>query len=123
MSFHGDQPKFPEFRVKLAKMTLKVKVQDPNFQYQPRVWCMFGVNLVILAQLYDELLCRIIEVYRQRQTTDGLTEGQMQATIIPLRPERPSGYKKAHPPGDNELNFPEFIQQPDPPATNEITVT
>ena len=30
-------PIFFEFRVKMAKMTLKVKVNDPYFQYQPRV--------------------------------------------------------------------------------------
>ena len=32
-----EKPKFLEFWVKMAKMTLKVKVNDPYFQYQPIV--------------------------------------------------------------------------------------
>ena len=36
-SYHADKPNFPEFWVKMAKMTLKVKVNDPYFQYQLRV--------------------------------------------------------------------------------------
>ena len=42
--------------------------------------CMFGANLVILAQIYDELLYGQDKVY-----------GQMQATTIPLQPEMPRG--------------------------------
>ena len=37
MSYRADKPKFLWFWVKMAKMTLKVKVNDPYFQYQPRV--------------------------------------------------------------------------------------
>ena len=36
-SYCADKPKFLEFWVKMAKMTLTVKVNDPYFQYQPRV--------------------------------------------------------------------------------------
>ena len=38
-------------------MTLKVKVNDLHFQYQLKsiLGCMFGANLVILAQISDEL--------------------------------------------------------------------
>ena len=36
-SYCADKPNFLEFWVKMAKMTLKVKVYDPYFQYQPRV--------------------------------------------------------------------------------------
>ena len=103
----------------MAKMTLKIKVSDPHFQYHPRVsrmhvlckfgdsdpnlwrvitwkskfprivdkngqndlkgqgqwapfsiaamsipWCMFDANLVILAQICDELSCVQNKVYR-----------------------------------------------------------
>ena len=61
MSYSTDKPNFLEFYVKMAKMTLKVKVNDLHFQYQPRVsqnTYMFGANLVILAQICDELLHR-----------------------------------------------------------------
>ena len=36
-SYHVDELNFLEFCVKMAKMTLKVKVNDPYFQYQLRV--------------------------------------------------------------------------------------
>ena len=36
-SYHADKPNFLEFYVKMAKMTLKVKVNDTYFQHQPRV--------------------------------------------------------------------------------------
>ena len=38
-------------------MTLKVKVNDPHFRYQLREsqYAYFGANLVILAQICDEL--------------------------------------------------------------------
>ena len=36
-SYRADKPNFLEFWVKMAKMTLKVKVNDFHFQYQPRV--------------------------------------------------------------------------------------
>ena len=37
MSYRADKPNFLKFYVKMAKMTLKVKVNDLHFQYQPRV--------------------------------------------------------------------------------------
>ena len=71
---------------------------------------LFGINLVIPAQICDELSWGKSNVYgRTRPSpapapacscscsgscswrTDGQTDGQTQATIIPLRPERPSG--------------------------------
>ena len=64
--YHADKPNFLEFWVKMAKMTLKVKVNDPYFQYQPR--CMFGANFVIPAQICDESSCGQGKVYGQ---TDG----------------------------------------------------
>ena len=65
----------------MDKMTLKVKVNYPYFQYQPRV-CMVGANLVIPAQICEELLCRQSKVYGQ---TEGRTDGQAEAMTIPLR--------------------------------------
>ena len=35
--YHVDKPNFLELWVKMAKMTLKVNVDNPYFQYQPRV--------------------------------------------------------------------------------------
>ena len=36
----------------IAKIILKVKVNDPYFQYQLSIpGCMFGANLVILVQI------------------------------------------------------------------------
>ena len=35
-SYHTDKPNFLEFWVKMAKMNLKVKVNDPHFQYHLR---------------------------------------------------------------------------------------
>ena len=37
MIYCADKLNFQEFWVKMAKMTLKVKINDPYFQYQPRV--------------------------------------------------------------------------------------
>ena len=65
MSYLADKPNFLEFWTKMAKMTLKVKVDEPHFQKQLRVWCTFGANLVILAQICDELSCTQGKVYRQ----------------------------------------------------------
>ena len=47
--------------------------------------CMLGANLVILAQICDELSCG------QGKVQEGRTDRRMQATTIPLRPERPRG--------------------------------
>ena len=51
------QAEFPTILSKMAKMTVKVKVNDHHFQYQLRSipWCIFGANLVISVQICDEL--------------------------------------------------------------------
>ena len=36
-SYHADKPNFLEFLVKMVKITLKIKVNNPHFQYQLRV--------------------------------------------------------------------------------------
>ena len=56
-SYCADKSKFLEFLVKMAKMTLKVKVNDFHFQYQLRVSqnACLGANLVIVAHIYNEL--------------------------------------------------------------------
>ena len=61
----------------MAKMTLKVKVNVLNFQYQPTVSqdCIFGANLVIPAQIGDQLLCAQGSGYRQ---TDRRTDEHKQ---------------------------------------------
>ena len=43
-SYRADKPNFLEFWVKIAKMTLKVRMNDLHFQYQygMHVWCKFG---------------------------------------------------------------------------------
>ena len=60
--------------------------------------CMFGANLVIPAQICDKLLCEQGELHRQgevhRQTVRQAIR-QMQATTIPLWPERTVGKNKA----------------------------
>ena len=55
-SDHADKPYFLQFKVKMAKTTLKVKVNDPYYQYQPRI--SQDACLVLLwwipAQICDE---------------------------------------------------------------------
>ena len=79
-SYCADKPNFLKFLIKIAKMTLKVKVNDLHFQYQPRLSqdaCLEQI-LVSLAQICDELLCGQGKVYgrtdrrRQRQYPEGL---------------------------------------------------
>ena len=69
-TYRADKPNFLEFLVKMAKVTLKVKVNDLNFQYQPRV--SHDACLVIPAQICDELLCGQSKVYGR---ADGRTDG------------------------------------------------
>ena len=54
-----DKPNFLEFWVEMAEMMLKVKVKKLHFQIpvESISGCMLGANLVILAQIYDELSC------------------------------------------------------------------
>ena len=80
-----------EFWVKMAKMTLKAKVNDPYFQYQP--WVFHDACLVQIwwFQLKSVTRYRADKVkFTDRGTdgrTDGRADGQTQVTI-PLRPER-----------------------------------
>ena len=72
-SYRADKPHFIEFCIKMAKMTLKVSVNDPHFQYQPSVYqdaCLVK-KLTSLAQVCDELLRGRGKVYGQ---TDGRTD-------------------------------------------------
>ena len=87
MSYRMDKPNFLEFWVKMAKMTLKVKVNGPYFQYQPRV-----SQDACLVQIWWFQL-KSVTSYRADKVkfTDGQTDGQTQATTIPLRPERLRG--------------------------------
>ena len=55
-SYYVDKPRFLEFWVKVAKMTLKIKVNDLHFQYQPRV--SQDACLVQVLEFKCEYLCR-----------------------------------------------------------------
>ena len=65
------QDKFLEFSVKMAKMTLKVKVNYPYFQYQPREphdACLVRIWWFQLkSYLVDKFADRGTEGRRQRQ--------------------------------------------------------
>ena len=61
----------------------------PIFNWMPaesNPGCISGVNLLIPAQICDELSCGQCKVY-------GRTDGRTRATTLPLRPERPRGKK------------------------------
>ena len=83
-SYHAEKPNFLEFQVKIAKMTLKVKVNDPCPQYQLRV-----SHDACLVQIWWSQL----KSYRadKEMFTDGRTDGQTQATTMPHRPEMTRG--------------------------------
>ena len=87
MSYRADRPNFLQFWVKMAKMTLNIKVNDPYFQYQPRV-----SHNACLVQIWWFRL-KYVTSYRAHKVkfTEGRTDGQMQATTIPLWLERPWG--------------------------------
>ena len=76
-------------KVIMAKMTLTIKVNDLHFQYQLSIpECMFGANLVILAQLYDELLCGQAEFPRTlSQNGQNDLEGQGQWPLFSIPTE------------------------------------
>ena len=50
--------------------------------------CIFVTNLMILAQICDELSCGQSKFHGR---TDGRIDGQMQAKTTPIGPERPKG--------------------------------
>ena len=76
------QAEFPRILRQNGQNDLEGQGQWPLFSIPtesiPR--CMFGANLVIPAQICDELSCGQGKVY-------GRTDGQTLATTIPLRPE------------------------------------
>ena len=86
-----DKPNFLEFWVKMAKMTLNIKVNDLHFQYHPRL--SQDACLVQIWWIHLKLVTsyRADKVKFTDRRTDGRTDGQTQATTIPLRPERPRG--------------------------------
>ena len=66
-------------------MTLKVKVNDPHFQYQLRE-CIIGTNLVILAQIHYKLAPRQVRFPRilsQNGQNDIEGQGQWPPFSIP----------------------------------------
>ena len=76
----------------MVKMTLKVKINDLNFQYQLRASHHACLVQLWLFQLKFVTTYRADKVkLRTDSRTDGRTVGQTQATTIPLRPERSRG--------------------------------
>ena len=89
ISYSAHKSNFREFWV---KMTLKVKINDLNFQYQLRASHHACLVQIWLFQLKFVTIYRADKVkLRTDRRTDGRTNGQTQATTIPLRPERPRG--------------------------------
>ena len=88
-TLRADKPNFLEFWLKMAQMTLKVKVNDLHFHYQPRV-----SQDACLVQIWWFQL-KFLTSYRADKVkfTDRRTDGQTQTTTIPLRPDRPWGNK------------------------------
>ena len=89
--YRADKPNFLEFWLKIAKMTLEVKVNDPNFQYHPRISHDACLVPIWWFQLKSVTSYRADMVKFTDGRTDRRTDGQMQATTIRLRPERPKG--------------------------------
>ena len=88
------QTKFPRILSQNGQNDLEGQGQWPPFSIPTESipWCMFGANLVISAQICDDLSCGQGKVYgRMDGRTDWWTDGRTQATTIPLWPERPRG--------------------------------
>ena len=76
----------------MVKMTLKVKINDLNFQYQLRASHHAGLVQIWSFQLKFVTIYRADKVkLRTDRRTDGRTDGQTPAMTIPLRPERLRG--------------------------------
>ena len=75
----------------MTKMTLKVKVNDLHFQYQPRVSQDACFVQIWWFQLKPVTSYPADKVKFTDRRTDGRTDGQTQATTIPLRPEMLKG--------------------------------
>ena len=86
-SYRADKTNILEFLVKMAKMTLKVKVNDPYFQYQPRV----SHNACLVQTWWFQLKFVTSNRADKVKFVDGRMDGQTQATTIPLRPEKLTG--------------------------------
>ena len=86
------QAEFPRILSQSGQNDLEGHGQWPAFSTRTEsiAWYMFGANLVILAQICDELSCGQGKVYGQ---TDGRVDGLTQSTTIPLWPEMPWGNK------------------------------
>ena len=86
---HG-QAKFPRTLCQNGQNDFEVQGQWPPHLIPTECipWCMVGANLVIPAQICEELLCGQGKVYGR------WTNGEAQATTIPLQPERSRGKKK-----------------------------
>ena len=81
-SYRTGKPNF-----KMARMTIKVTVNDPHFQHQLRV-----SHYACFVQIWWFQL-KSVTSYRADKVkfTDRQTDGQTQAKTIPLRPEWPRG--------------------------------
>ena len=85
-SYDVDELKLLESRVKIAKMTLKIKVNEPHFQYRPKVsWgaCLFPI-------WWFKLKSALIYCADKVKFTDRLMDRSRQQKI-PLRLERAMG--------------------------------
>ena len=78
MRYRTDKPNFLEFWVKMAKMTLKFKVNDPYFQYQPRVSHDACLVQIWWFQLKSVTSYRADKVNFTDRWTDGQTDRHRQ---------------------------------------------
>ena len=81
-SYCADKPNFLEFLVKMATMALKIN--DPSFQYQPRVShdaCLVQIGRFQLKSVTSNCVgnAKFTDRRINRQT-----DGQMQATTLPI---------------------------------------
>ena len=88
------QAKFPRIPSQNSQNDLECQGQWPPFSIPAEgiPGCMFGANLVIPAQTCAYRY-RVDKLKFTDGRTDKQTDGQTQATTIPLRPERPRGNK------------------------------
>ena len=91
MTYRMDKSNFVEFWVKMAKMILKVMVNDPYFQYQLRISHDSCLVQIWWFQLKSMTSYRADNVKLTDGWTVGRTDGQTQETTVPLRPEKPWG--------------------------------
>ena len=78
MIYRTDKPNFLEFWVKMAKMTWKVKVNDPYFQYQLKVSpnaCLVQIWWFQLKSVTSYRADKVKFTDRQDGQTDGRTDG------------------------------------------------